>query len=403
MTDSHSVVSNLVYIGDVPVESSYHGSALLYRLLESYPTDRLRIIETNLMRSLPERRLARVTYDEIRLGSPRPLYSRFARHYRAWLSLRASSLVTKLSKALGAFRPDAVLSVAHGISWIAAAEFARRFQLPFHLICHDDLAKLDDLPDWSCRWRETQFARAYRLAASRLCVSPYMEAAYRDRYGMDGDVLYPSRSADCPEFDSPPTRLLEERRGLTGVYAGSINSPGYANSIRLLAECLAESGGKLLVFSPLDSQDLKRAGLDLPNIQNGGLIPFNELIRRCRESADFLYVPMSFEPRDRSNMELSFPSKLTDYTAAGLPLLVRGPAYCSAVRWVSENPGVAECVQTEVKADLTAAIDRLADSGSRRFEMAGNALTVGRNHFSFPSVHHIFTTALRNRGEVVCV
>lgn len=402
MAEGHSRLPNLLYIGDVPVESSYHGSALLYRLLESYPQNQLRIFETNLMRSLPSRRLSEVVYDEIRVGYHRPLYSRFARHYRAWLTCRAPSFVSALSRRLSEFRTEAVLSVAHGLSWGTASEFARRFNLPLHLICHDDLPKLDDLPGWALSWRETQFASAYRMAASRFCVSPFMEEAYRHRYGVSGDVLFPSRSAECPEYDSPPSRLLGERIALTGVYAGSINSPGYANSIRLLAECLAVSGGQLLIFSPLDSDDLKRAGLDLPNIRSGGLVPFNELIQRCRESADFLYVPMSFETMDRSNMELSFPSKLTDYTAAGLPLLVRGPSYCSAVRWISENPGVGVYVQSEAKSALRAAVERLAESGPRRFEMAENALKVGREYFSFSSVQNKFVTALREGGNTGC-
>src|SRR5690349_7624428 len=41
----------LVYIGDVPIESTYHGSILLYRLFEAYPADKLLIIETDLGRS----------------------------------------------------------------------------------------------------------------------------------------------------------------------------------------------------------------------------------------------------------------------------------------------------------------------------------------------------------------
>ena len=50
---------------------------------------------------------------------------------------------------------------------------------------------------------------------------------------------------------------------------------------------------------------------------------------------------------DRINMEMAFPSKLADCTATGLPLLIYGPAYCSAVTWARENPGVAEVVETE--------------------------------------------------------
>ena len=38
----------LLYVGDVPVEASYHGSALIYRLLQRYPVERLRIVEGNI-------------------------------------------------------------------------------------------------------------------------------------------------------------------------------------------------------------------------------------------------------------------------------------------------------------------------------------------------------------------
>ena len=48
----------LLYLADVPVEASYHGSALMYRLLQRYPADRLRVVEGNLFtrhRSPPAR------------------------------------------------------------------------------------------------------------------------------------------------------------------------------------------------------------------------------------------------------------------------------------------------------------------------------------------------------------
>ena len=33
--------TNLLYVGDVPVEASYHGSALLHRLLSGHPHEKL--------------------------------------------------------------------------------------------------------------------------------------------------------------------------------------------------------------------------------------------------------------------------------------------------------------------------------------------------------------------------
>ena len=56
-----AALPRLAYIGDVPVESSYHGSALLYRLLQRYPPDRLSVIE-NRNSSRADRRLPGVRY-----------------------------------------------------------------------------------------------------------------------------------------------------------------------------------------------------------------------------------------------------------------------------------------------------------------------------------------------------
>ena len=384
----------LLYVGDVPVESSYHGSALLYRLLQDYPADQLRIVETNLVRSLPERRLPGVAYAELHLGHPRPLYTRFARGYRAWLTWRAAGRQRRLPSLLPGFRPQAVLTVTHGFAWRTAARFAAQHHLPLHLICHDDLPRLADLPVRFRGGLDREFRRVYRQAASRLCVSPFMRDAYRERYGAEGEVLYPSRAADCPDHAAPPGHLLESKATLTGAYAGSINSEGYARAVRQLAHGLAALGGRLLLFGPLRPDELQSRGLNLPNVIAGGLVPFRELIERCRADADFLFVPMSFEPADRPNMELSFPSKLTDYTASGLPLLIWGPPGCSAVRWVRDNPGVAELVETDEPAALLPALRRLGENPAHRFQLAEQALALGRQFFSHAAGQRTFHHAL---------
>ena len=79
MSNTPPLLPRLLYLGDVPVESSYHGSALLYRLLQNYPPDRLRIIEGNHRNSVPERRLHGVLYRVLKVGWSRPLYTRFSR------------------------------------------------------------------------------------------------------------------------------------------------------------------------------------------------------------------------------------------------------------------------------------------------------------------------------------
>jgi hypothetical protein len=56
-----SALPRLSYLGEVPLECSYHGSALLWRWLENYPTKDLLIVE-GIHRSSVERRLPGVRY-----------------------------------------------------------------------------------------------------------------------------------------------------------------------------------------------------------------------------------------------------------------------------------------------------------------------------------------------------
>jgi hypothetical protein len=384
----------LLYIGDVPVESSYHGSMLLYRLLEGYPTDKLLILEPTAARPSPSRRLQNVKYVSFWIGWPRLLHSRFARMYGSIVVRRSPKQYRKISRLIRDFQPQAVLTVTHGYSWLTAATFAERNRLPLHLILHDDwLVSLVTSPLVKS-WAEKMFRHFYRAAASRLCVSPSMEETYHKRYGVRGTVLYPSRAKDCGVVSAPVVRSRESRAGLVFAYAGSVNYEAYGDLLRSLAETLDKSRSQLVIFGPVTESKATAFGLRRSNIRLGGLLPSAQLIKRLKNEADVMFLPMSFEPQDRQNMEISFPSKLTDYTLTGLPLLIVGPNYCSAVRWAKENLGVAEVVESLDSGLLQAAVDRLVASAAYRQRLASRALEAGRTYFSYETAQAILLSAL---------
>lgn len=108
-----------------------------------------------------------------------------------------------------------------------------------------------------------------------------------------------------------------------------------------------------------------------------------------------LFVPMSFEGTGHhENMRISFPSKLTDYTAVGLPLLIWGPDYCSGVKWAHQHHPVAEVVTSDSRDELGRALDRLA-SPPYRSMLASRALEVGNAMFSQPRAESVLFAALR--------
>jgi hypothetical protein len=208
-----------------------------------------------------------------------------------------------------------------------------------------------------------------------------MATAFEKRYGPKGTVLYPSRSATVGEYDAP---CKSSRRSGDPVFAfaGTIHTRGYARSLATLAEVLAGHKAKLILHSNLPISAARESGLDRANVIVKPVVPAAELLPQLRDEADVLFVPMSFAVEDIPNMRVSFPSKLADYTAAGLPLLIWGPASCSAVRWAKENPGVAEVIDDPASPALAAAAAKLINGPQYRDNLAANALEKGRQFFS---------------------
>ncbi len=388
------MLPRLLYLSDVLAESTYSGSALIYRLLETYPPGRLLVVETTHGTSKPERRLRGVDYACLSVGSNRWAHTRFHEWWALWQSLRAPSWMLRAPEVMQGFVPDAVLTVAHGHAWVAAAAYADRQGLPLHLIVHDDWPRMVTLPGPFTNRVDCQFGRTYRSAASRLCVSPWMAEFYEQRYGATGRLMLPSRAVAARTFEAPPERLRHQGPGLTLGLAGSIRAAEHFTLLRTLARGLQPSGGRVLVFGPVTSEDAVAAGLREPNIQWGGLLESGELVDRLRADVDVLLVPMSFAAADAANMQVNFPSKLAEYTAVGLPILIVGPGYSSAARWARDYPGVAELVESAEPAAVLAALRRLATEPEYRVQLASRALEVGASLFSHEAAWDVFADAL---------
>ncbi|QIF04479.1 glycosyltransferase [Roseimicrobium sp. ORNL1] len=381
---------NLLYISDVPVESSYHGSALLFRLLDSYPQDQLFIMESGQDVSKAERRLPGVNYCQappLRLS--RLLTTRVHRLASLLLTAVSERRWRFIQRLTSQFNPQAILAVAHGYGWLSAAAFARKRQLPLHLIVHDDWPTFTPAPSMLRPWAAEKFAAVYRQAASRLCVSPYMMERYQHTCGVPGTVLLPSRANNSTVFSAPPARLTQQNAPLTGLFGGSLTSPSYIRSLGTLARMLQPVGGRVLIYGPTPKSQAAIVGVNEPNLEWRGLVPPEEMIRIAREEADFLFVPMSFEASDLKTMEINFPSKLADYTAIGLPLLIAGPPSTSAVKWAEDNPGVAEVVRDDSAESLGRAISRLSDP-SHRMSLASAAIEAGARQFSHQAAAKVF-------------
>src|SRR5215216_8087296 len=134
----------MLYVGDVPVEASYHGSAFLHRLLSDYPQERLTVIET-ATRSDPALRLPNVNYISHPIGKARWLNTRFHPYAVAWFTQAGKRLAPRIAQSLNGAGVESVLTVAHGFGWLAAANIANKRGVPLHLIVHDDWPRVADV------------------------------------------------------------------------------------------------------------------------------------------------------------------------------------------------------------------------------------------------------------------
>lgn len=397
----------LALVSDVTPARTQGGELLLYRLLEDYPADRLRVVHAGkspwfeLAKGLPGVRHELVEYDDTLPVFVRRHWVTFWRTVELELTKRHSR---RVAAALADFRPEVVLTVTDFSLWRAAAAYARRARLPLLLVQHDDLAcKMTDngpkirqrFPRWLV---ERQLGSVYRQAAARFCVSPGMAERYRQKFGAVGEVIYPSRGKDSIE---PKVRVRPDgSHGPVVAFGGALYTEGGRELIRRLAEILEGIGGRVDLYTQDSMELIRRIGLERPGVRVVGFLPAAEMARRMAETADALFLPASFYPNEAFDVSTLFPSKLADYTAVGLPVLIWGPEYSSAVQWGVENPGASILVTDPSGASLPQELSRLVTDKAWAAGIATAGVAAGLRYFTAASAQRTLLAALNrpNRG-----
>jgi glycosyltransferase involved in cell wall biosynthesis len=381
----------LLYVGDVQVESTYQSSLQLFRLLERYPTERLLIVETRERPSRAECRLPGVTYRWMPLSRKQWIDSGRSAYW-GWQLWSASARAARLRRLLAEFAPEAVVTIATGAGWLVAAELARRLDVPIHVVAHDDWPKQPHDEGFTRAWLRRRARDIYRQARSRLCISPFMVEELAARYDVEGTLVYPTRPDDGPLFEPKWDRAPADGGPLVVGYCGG-SGPHVMSGLATLAEALTEGHARLVIYGAFDADKRRRLGAISPNVECRGFATYDEMMAGLR-AADVLFVPMSFASEARDNMRVSFPSKLVDYTALGLPILVHAPPDSSAVQWSKRHGDVAEIVESPARWDVVAALRRLSADPDRRRHFAQKAREVGDRCFAAGSGRVLFQAAL---------
>jgi glycosyltransferase involved in cell wall biosynthesis len=103
---------------------------------------------------------------------------------------------------------------------------------------------------------------------------------------------------------------------------------------------------------------------------------------------------MSFDATFTRRMITSFPSKLTEATQLGLPIVIWGPEYCSAVQWARRGDR-ALCVTDPNPSILRRVLEQLAASRAEQERLARSARQAAAGDFNYEQIQAQFLAALR--------
>ena len=378
--DTVTDIPRVLILSDEGPQTSTAGGLLLHRLFADFPADRLRVL-TRYVPTVGDP-LPGVAYRRLT-----PPWQRFekSRFHRAMRSMRAFGLVPETSlreidRLLEGFVPDVVFCVMqHAAFYDAAAHFARSRRVPLVVAVHDVNAEFEEVYPFARRAAQGRDGAFYRFASRRLCISPEMERFCFQCFGAPGSVLYPNRSEG---LEPRPLELSGDlRRGpaLSVGFAGNLNY-GYGEGILQMLAAVRAAGARLVLYGhpPAGAAAPLASALDCCEFR--GFVTSDKAWEGLKRDCDAVWLPY---PNPAGRMERlyrhHFPSKLPEYLALGMPVIVTGPDFATGFTWARRNLGPELCPGDA--GELESLLRRLAGDRGLRLNAAAKGLEAGGRDF----------------------
>jgi glycosyltransferase involved in cell wall biosynthesis len=257
--------------------------------------------------------------------------------------------------------------------------------------------EFDNVYPFAAKALDRGIGNIYRQCQRRLCISPEMAALLEQKYGVTGEVLYPNRSEVIIPRPLEQSRSWKNPEVFTLGYAGSLSS-GYGETVKKLCAVLSDGNIRLNYYGREDKALLGSFSRDTV-VQQGFSSPPEMLWRKVQAECDAVILPYSFNEGYRPLYSSHFPSKLPEYLALNMPVIVLGPTYATGVRWALQNPDAAIAITQPQPDRWLEILRKLAASEQNRVSLAIGATDAGKRHFCPEKIKKIFTAAIIEAAE----
>jgi glycosyltransferase involved in cell wall biosynthesis len=178
-------------------------------------------------------------------------------------------------------------------------------------------------------------------ALGRLVISSQLQGVLEERYQLQSapTLVVHNPSPQSLTYKFLPS-LPKANINLI-IYAGSI-WPMHADALQSVAKAIhllqakGKMGFRLLIYTSQEHWQKNQIEMEGPGIEWGGWIPYEEINKRLID-ARWLLCTASFQERFHAFSMTSVQTKLTDYIAAGRPILVVAPRNAACGQWVEDN------------------------------------------------------------------
>ncbi|CAN5721657.1 hypothetical protein BH10BAC3_BH10BAC3_33940 [soil metagenome] len=262
------------------------------------------------------------------------------------------------------------------------------------------------MDDWMAgcklKWKGNDIQRVVgdmlRQANCRMMISQNLDQILTLRYQLQARptlVVHNPAPALSREVDKFPSSEVLKGGLRTIIYAGSI-WPMHFDALKTVAKAVgirqaqaansqaSQPAFELIIYTSDAAWQHNRKSLEGPGVIYGGFIPYAGMQAELAKGW-LLLVTASFEVRYAPFTNSSVQTKLTDYMAAGKPVLFVGPAEGASGQFVHDwDCGFS--IGTTNPADIAAQLEAIAALPQLSERKGQNGLAAASGYFSKPVV-----------------
>ena len=171
---------------------------------------------------------------------------------------------------------------------------------------------------------------------------------------------------------------------------------GYGEALVEMLPALEQTGSRLRIWGPPPGQEC-RALAESANVRLEGFLPSPEVWEPVKRECDAVILPYSSSKRMKELYSYHFPSKLPEYLALGMPVIITGPEYATGMRWGKCNRQAAVTASSSRIEELEPILQRLSTEGDVRVKLAQGAVEAAKKEFDPMRIRKTFRELLRHR------